>query len=248
MKQILQHLRQKWIKYLFETIAIIIGIIGAFSLDSWNEHRKERNEELLILKEISEDLTTGIHEIEQSNVVDHTSQLKRKVIILHMAHDLPYHDSLNWYFYNIASSVVPEFPSSGFEALKSKGFGLISNTALRREVIDVFDRIIIRVKESLIYDSRLRHERYLNSVYTKQFMLLSSELGDSVVENRIERLGTNSVIEPLNYSVLIKDQEYESLLREIYNNGVWMLKIKNDLAVKMGVLKDEIDAEIRRFQ
>ncbi len=44
MKAILLHLRQNWIKYGLETFVIVFSILGAFSLDNWNDNRKLRVE------------------------------------------------------------------------------------------------------------------------------------------------------------------------------------------------------------
>ena len=49
MKKILETLRLKWTEYLLEIFVIVIGILGAYSLNSWNETRKSeiRKDQLL---------------------------------------------------------------------------------------------------------------------------------------------------------------------------------------------------------
>lgn len=37
MKQLIDHLRNNWIPYFFETLVVIIGILAAFSLNNWSE-------------------------------------------------------------------------------------------------------------------------------------------------------------------------------------------------------------------
>ncbi len=50
MRKFFRHLKENWIKYGFETFSILIGIIGALTIDNWNEERKERIKEHVILE------------------------------------------------------------------------------------------------------------------------------------------------------------------------------------------------------
>ncbi len=36
----LKHLKDNWFRYGFETLAIVVGILAAFALESWNDQRK----------------------------------------------------------------------------------------------------------------------------------------------------------------------------------------------------------------
>ena len=56
MKKILSHLAQDWYKYLFELIVITAGVMGAFALNNWNDKQIERREEVLLLKNVLDDL------------------------------------------------------------------------------------------------------------------------------------------------------------------------------------------------
>ena len=64
MAKLFRHLKKNWIKYGFETLTILAGIIGALTIDNWNEERKERIQELSILQQLQGDFKTNQQLIE----------------------------------------------------------------------------------------------------------------------------------------------------------------------------------------
>jgi hypothetical protein len=56
LKKILKNLRKNWITYGFETLVVIVGILGAFALNNWNENRKTTNLEIEYLKRLYSDI------------------------------------------------------------------------------------------------------------------------------------------------------------------------------------------------
>jgi len=63
MKRILEHLNQNWIKYGFESFAILISILAAFALNSWNENRKESIKENTLMINLKRDFTLRQQEL-----------------------------------------------------------------------------------------------------------------------------------------------------------------------------------------
>ena len=60
MNRIITNLKENWIKYGFETLAITVGILGAFALENWKDDKQEEKELIEIYKTISEDLQSEI--------------------------------------------------------------------------------------------------------------------------------------------------------------------------------------------
>ena len=58
MNRILQNLKQNWITYGFETLVVIAGILIAYSLNNWNEERKEEALESQYLERLVIDLAS----------------------------------------------------------------------------------------------------------------------------------------------------------------------------------------------
>lgn len=56
MKRIIKHLKENWISHLFETLVVVVGILMAFTLNNWNERRKQEILEIQYLERLVADL------------------------------------------------------------------------------------------------------------------------------------------------------------------------------------------------
>lgn len=56
MKAIFSHIREHWIKYSLETLVVMVGILGAYALNNWNDERKDSKIELEIYAELNASL------------------------------------------------------------------------------------------------------------------------------------------------------------------------------------------------
>jgi len=65
MKKILETLKLKWAEYLLETIVIVIGILGAFALNNWNEDKNDLKKEYILLQQLKADFETNQQLIEE---------------------------------------------------------------------------------------------------------------------------------------------------------------------------------------
>jgi hypothetical protein len=54
--KVFKHLKSDWFRYGFETLAVIVGIMIAFALESWGDTQKVKKEEHEILVNLLNDL------------------------------------------------------------------------------------------------------------------------------------------------------------------------------------------------
>ncbi len=66
MKKILETLKQRWAEYLIEIIVIMIGILGAFTLNNWNELKKVNEKEQKILTSLFQDFKLNLQNLDSS--------------------------------------------------------------------------------------------------------------------------------------------------------------------------------------
>ena len=65
MKKLLTTLKLKWTEYLLEILVIMIGILGAYALNNWNENRKERIQETAILLQLQTEFKSNLTQLDE---------------------------------------------------------------------------------------------------------------------------------------------------------------------------------------
>lgn len=227
-----------------EVLLVMIGILLALQVNNRNEWRKDRITERSVLSEIRENLKICQEALEGHYGYVDFHQNKTKIIIKHMKYDLPYHDSLDQHFYNLHSTPQPKFSTSGFENLKLIGIEIISNQELREEIVKLLDEVLPQVEQNIRQDGWFRLIEYHNTEYIEHFKILSADHNDEFF-NRENYLGTSSVARPNDYSQLVRDDRYESILRSIYDNQSWFKNYINWTKDRVATVEELIDAELK---
>jgi len=170
MRRIFEVINRKWPEYLLEVIVIMVGILGAFMLNSWNDARKTNQLELEMLREIKVGLEGDLKDID-TNLSIHLSALVSQDIILEWLSDnRPYHDSLATHFQNVSSSTAFIANEAPYESLKQIGIRIISNYTLRDQILKVYDLTFQDYDQStdIFYDFVLPFYQTINAPYFKK--------------------------------------------------------------------------------
>lgn len=224
---------KKYGLYAFGEIAlVVIGILIALQINTWNENKKAREREIRLLNELIENLNVN----EQRLTRDIELELKyfnsSKIIVDHLDKKLPYHDSLDIHFQLSQLSADIVLVTSAYEAIKSIGFDVISNDSLRTHIINLFDTNY----ESMIRETRSLEDQFWPSV---------------VIPMWVKHLRNNSMDEdlsgqrPINYNALLNDPEFTSMIEK---RGIFRrlaAELKRESLLETRALKAEIEKEIR---
>ncbi|GAA4280351.1 DUF6090 family protein [Gaetbulibacter aestuarii] len=129
-----------YLKYAVgEILLVVIGILIALQVNNWNEERKFKLQEALILRDIKSDLQASILEV-NDNIAFNSRTIKNNLkIITYLEKDLPYDTSLDTVFGQITNWASPYFSYSAYESLKNKGLDLIENDRLRKDIVHLYD-------------------------------------------------------------------------------------------------------------
>lgn len=143
-----------WRKYLFETLAIMVGVFGAFALNNWNENRRLEQLEQEVLEQLCADLQRSVE-----SVADCSESHKRIIrdagsVLEHMAGTAPYDDSLS---YLLASSFFYtdlDTDLGAYKTMQSHGVDIVTNDELRNLIIQHFEQrlTVMQRREDILYD------------------------------------------------------------------------------------------------
>lgn len=228
-------------KYLIyatgEIFLVVVGILIALQVHNTNENRKQRIEEIKILKEIKNNLITTKNTLKNGIMGDSIYINSNKIIIQHLTYDLPFHDSLIQHFYGFPNWTGIKIASSGYETLKSKGLDLISNDSLRMNIITFFDITF----HGLVRDTETIPEGYrhhlINPELIKHFSIQFGALGDATTGRY-----------PVDYDNLIKDQRFENMVREVFDNKLWQQHVKKEAMKELLKIIEGISKELDRIE
>ena len=120
MKQVINHLGKNWIKYGFETIAIVIGILGAHYLSNLQARINESETERQYLANLLLDLENQAATTEEQISFERRNR-QACLDLVHVVNEAPFDvDSFNQVFFNLARKTYI-VSNAVFEDLKHSG-------------------------------------------------------------------------------------------------------------------------------
>ena len=193
-------------KYLLyaigEIMLVVIGILIALSINNWNENLKERAIEKELIAELIETVNNN-HELLTGGIKRWHSTEEAIAFITNVIDDqLPYIDSLSKHFqmaHQNRGNLLNALDFSGYKSLENRGYYLLRNRELRKEVVGLFENHLNSLATSndqLDFDNAGFHYEYI----TQNFTL--DEIGET----------------PHNFKDIINDRFYYSILKKLENS------------------------------
>ncbi|MGB5204544.1 DUF6090 family protein [Eudoraea sp.] len=202
----------KFSKYLLyavgEIVLVVIGILIALSINNWNEDRINSRREKVILNSLKSELIINLNELNtdyERTLKFHQATINVYDFILMKPTEI---DSLYKDFFNCVQFTYFFPKTSTYESLKSGNLELIKSDSLKEIITDVYETGFKRIVNKV--DTRRNAARLLFPYYQKHFttkFLKDVDYSD-FRENKF-KIGV-----PNNYTALVNDPEFETLVVE----------------------------------
>lgn len=180
-----QHKITQYLAYAIgEIFLVVIGILIALQINTWNELRKIRQYEVKMLKELKSTL-----EMDRRYFASQIPRLTNKQnaanrLLIMLENKEENLDTLNKYFSNLRFEILFQYNSGAYGSIKSGGIDKISNDSIRAKMAGIYEFLIPRsekIFESLSHSEEV--ETDLIEALTKRKITLL-ENGEKSILNR----------------------------------------------------------------
>jgi hypothetical protein len=243
MARIFNSIRQRLLKenrltrYLVyaigEILLVVIGILIALQINTWNEQRKQKAQEVKLLENfkttLQGDTAQFSYYIEEFGTIENSIN----ILIEHMDEDLPYQNSLQFHFLNSTAVWSPGMDLGVFSTLTSTDLNIISNDSLKQGIVDY-------------YAFANRDFRPL----TQRYQEIISNASRELFNTRFDQIWNTSAraMIPHDYDSLKTDKEYNYFLHSLKHQLFYLVQdpLKN-ADDKAGALIRAIDNELKEL-
>jgi hypothetical protein len=135
-----QSLGKQSLKYLAELLVVVFGVYIGFKANNYAEELKQKDYVNATIKEMYQGLSEDAKDAEE-NRKGHLGGQKAVTYFLKLSNNSPVNkDSFEFYLLAVLTrNFVSIQNTAPFETIKSKGFNLITNDSIRKNMIKLYD-------------------------------------------------------------------------------------------------------------
>ena len=216
-----------------EIVLVMIGILLALQVNTWNEGRKAKKEEIRLPREFRKDVAFSVNELDTIAKYNARSVAHLKTIQRHLIEDLPYSKVLDNAFGGLDVWHMPYLPMTSYETIKVKGIDQISNDRLKTEITKVYEFAL-----KYLLEDNGRWEWSFNQ-NTTQRMMIGHIRRDPDLDSEIAR--------PNDYEALKQNTEFGNFISVLVVLRLSHTTALNEVKEDMQELLHLLDQELKPF-
>ncbi len=231
-------------KYLLyaigEIILVVIGILIALQINTWNENRKAENQETQIYTELRSDLMQTRNDIYETIEMHKDVIASNQQLVFNIAKKKPYSDTIYRMFTDSGGDFQVISKTSAFENLKTIGLNTLSNDSLRISITNLYQLELKRLEND--FGMRNTSFNISEQLYPFQTNYLTADYDDPTT------YGFKNSDSITVYKLKIKD--YDTFLADNHLLKTLQLTLwgRSFLVNEQIKTAEEIDKVIRRIE
>ncbi len=249
----------KYARYAIgEIVLVVIGILIALSINNWNEHRKERIQESILLQQLLVDFISNLEQLDQKIGMRKDFMNSSKQLFKYIDHpDLRNKDSID---YHIAKTMpYATFDPIIHDLAGSGELSIIKNIELKQaftrwtsEISDVIEDEVIwkNYRNDLYFPFIIKHYQLRtvrNNAYKSNILgKYSLNIGENTDSYSKDVIGVSKHKEDFN--VLLNHPDFEDHLSRCYSVNSWGNIQSQILRKRIVEIIELIDSEIKNLE
>lgn len=234
---IMENKTSKYFKYAIgEILLVVIGILIAVQINTWNEHRKSKSNEIKTLTQLNVDLKANYDEIVELTEYLILSNQSGEKILKHLDTNKQVTDSLKYWVEGFSSANIFNNANTTYKNLENSTKNIITNDSIRLKITLIYEGAFANIhrREKMLYDD------YLPS-YKEELIknFKTSPVMDKWLTNM--NLAVNT---PININELKQNESFKNTLVELYNFRLLRMRWLKETIKELGTLIKTIDEEI----
>ncbi len=172
---------------LGEIFLVVIGILIALQINNWNDWRKDRAKERILLRDMAENLDLNVQNLQGDIEFLRAMNRSSTIVLEALGSRTPFSDSLPAHFHLArVSKQNLSLSDIAYQALKSRGLDIVTNKELGKEILKLHE---VTVPNILSTNSLVNEEYkpFVNHV-VQHFDLVQ---GEGLTPNDYESLFTD---------------------------------------------------------
>ncbi len=139
---------RKYLLYaLGEILLVVLGILIALQIDTWNENRKVQERQAEMLTDLRSDLVETRDGLTFGKEFNTLTLAHYRTLMKAIENGEPYSPKVDSASTYLPFFHVPRFTRTTYESIKSQGLDLITNDALKRQIAGLYENTFLYLLE-----------------------------------------------------------------------------------------------------